>query len=303
MNVPLLDLKAQFAPMKNEIMEKVTAIFDSQYFILGPHVEKLEKENASLRASLPDDRMIGTGNAMNAIRERIRQAAASDAKVFIHGDNGTGKELIARDIHRQSSRSDKDQIVRKMRLVCAFDDPRIDGSSAGDVLIAHFAQQSIKLLSLDRVVGSRAYGNRILTANRLVRNEHFPIQQRRMFRRGGVLGLCRRGGTESEKNRQTQEQTKWAQHRGRARKPCSLGSLPQGDHALASPTGSSTESDAVVGGVWAACWSSGIEAALTVLESGLEKVVRVIPRLAWCQSTIHFSANAMKTNAKPSSDA
>jgi len=46
MNVPLLDLKAQFKPMKNEIMAAVEEIFDTQYFILGPTVNNFEKQCA-----------------------------------------------------------------------------------------------------------------------------------------------------------------------------------------------------------------------------------------------------------------
>lgn len=46
MKVPLLDLKTQFAGMKEEIMAAVEEICDSQYFILGPKVEKFEKEVA-----------------------------------------------------------------------------------------------------------------------------------------------------------------------------------------------------------------------------------------------------------------
>ena len=46
MNVPLLDLKAQFKPMKNEMMAAVEEIFDTQYFILGPTVANFEKETS-----------------------------------------------------------------------------------------------------------------------------------------------------------------------------------------------------------------------------------------------------------------
>jgi len=46
MKVPLLDLKAQYRTIKDEIMDVTADIFESQYFILGPHVEKLEKEIA-----------------------------------------------------------------------------------------------------------------------------------------------------------------------------------------------------------------------------------------------------------------
>ena len=47
MNVPLLDLTAQYAPMKEEILSVVAEICDSQRFILGPKVEALEKELAA----------------------------------------------------------------------------------------------------------------------------------------------------------------------------------------------------------------------------------------------------------------
>jgi len=46
MKVPLLDLKAQYKTIKDEILDVTAGIFESQYFILGPHVEKLEKEIA-----------------------------------------------------------------------------------------------------------------------------------------------------------------------------------------------------------------------------------------------------------------
>jgi len=46
MKVPLLDLKAQYKTIKDEILDVTAGIFESQYFILGPHVEKLEREIA-----------------------------------------------------------------------------------------------------------------------------------------------------------------------------------------------------------------------------------------------------------------
>ncbi|MFP4356401.1 MAG: DegT/DnrJ/EryC1/StrS family aminotransferase [Phycisphaerae bacterium] len=42
MNVPALDLKAQYAPLKDEVMPIVEQIFDSQYFVGGPAVAELE---------------------------------------------------------------------------------------------------------------------------------------------------------------------------------------------------------------------------------------------------------------------
>jgi dTDP-4-amino-4,6-dideoxygalactose transaminase len=46
MTVPLLDLQAQYAPMRDEILREVTRVIDSQKFILGPEVEALERETA-----------------------------------------------------------------------------------------------------------------------------------------------------------------------------------------------------------------------------------------------------------------
>ncbi len=45
-SVPLLDLKAQYQSIRNEILPVVERVFESQYFILGPEVEGLEREVA-----------------------------------------------------------------------------------------------------------------------------------------------------------------------------------------------------------------------------------------------------------------
>ncbi len=42
-NVPLLDLKAQYATIKNEVNEAISRVVESQYFIMGPDVAELEK--------------------------------------------------------------------------------------------------------------------------------------------------------------------------------------------------------------------------------------------------------------------
>jgi transcriptional regulator with PAS, ATPase and Fis domain len=55
--------------------------------------------------------LLGSGASMKKVREMIAKAAASDSTVFIHGENGTGKELAARAIHASSARADKPFIV------------------------------------------------------------------------------------------------------------------------------------------------------------------------------------------------
>jgi len=51
MQVPLLDLKKQYLEIKEEVLKVTEEIFEKQYFILGPHVEKLEKEVAEYCSS------------------------------------------------------------------------------------------------------------------------------------------------------------------------------------------------------------------------------------------------------------
>ena len=53
------------------------------------------------------DSMIGDSLQMQSLKELIENAAKSDARILILGENGTGKELVAREIHKKSLRSNK----------------------------------------------------------------------------------------------------------------------------------------------------------------------------------------------------
>lgn len=67
----------------------------------------LKRENRELRSRLvEEDQLIGQSKPINEVRAIIRQAAGSDARIMITGENGTGKELVAREIHRRSERAD-----------------------------------------------------------------------------------------------------------------------------------------------------------------------------------------------------
>lgn len=67
---------------------------------------ELRKRNRGLAAATRTDaEMIGTSSAMLRVFDTIRRAAPTDANVLILGENGTGKELVAREIHRRSRRA------------------------------------------------------------------------------------------------------------------------------------------------------------------------------------------------------
>lgn len=67
---------------------------------------RLEEENRSLKELVRRDCiMIGTSIPMQALRKQIDYAAPTEGRVLIYGENGTGKELVARQLHLKSQRS------------------------------------------------------------------------------------------------------------------------------------------------------------------------------------------------------
>jgi two-component system, NtrC family, nitrogen regulation response regulator NtrX len=69
---------------------------------------RLERENASLRQRLQQRwEIIGESPTIRRLREQIVTAAPSNGRVLIHGENGSGKELVARAIHTLSARRDR----------------------------------------------------------------------------------------------------------------------------------------------------------------------------------------------------
>jgi two-component system nitrogen regulation response regulator NtrX len=66
---------------------------------------RLEDENRALRARVDKTRtMVGESQAMRQLREQVAMAAPTNGRVLIYGENGTGKELVARTIHALSRR-------------------------------------------------------------------------------------------------------------------------------------------------------------------------------------------------------
>ena len=65
----------------------------------------LVKENKILKKKVYGQQMVGESEPIRHIRDMIEKVAPTDARVLITGPNGSGKELVARSLHQQSTRS------------------------------------------------------------------------------------------------------------------------------------------------------------------------------------------------------
>ena len=68
-------------------------------------LQRLERENRQLRQRLGKHEIVWKGEAMRRVMAQLERVAASESRVCILGETGTGKELVARTIHDRSARS------------------------------------------------------------------------------------------------------------------------------------------------------------------------------------------------------
>jgi DNA-binding NtrC family response regulator len=68
-------------------------------------LQRLESENRQLRQRLGKHEIVWKGEAMKRVMAQLERVAASESRVCILGETGTGKELVARTIHDRSTRS------------------------------------------------------------------------------------------------------------------------------------------------------------------------------------------------------
>jgi PAS domain S-box-containing protein len=73
--------------------------------------DTLRRENVALREEIDKasmfEEIVGTSSALKAVLSRISKVAPTDSTVLITGETGTGKELVARAIHRRSNRASR----------------------------------------------------------------------------------------------------------------------------------------------------------------------------------------------------
>jgi two-component system nitrogen regulation response regulator NtrX len=68
-------------------------------------LQRLESENRQLKQRLGKHEIVWQGAAMQRVMAQVERVAASETRVCILGETGTGKELVARTIHERSARS------------------------------------------------------------------------------------------------------------------------------------------------------------------------------------------------------
>jgi len=89
--------------------DKLLATLNSAYKLRQSklEVESLKEKQKSLVENIEKKYscIIGSSSVMQKIHETIKKVAGTDVDILILGENGTGKELVAREIHRQSIRN------------------------------------------------------------------------------------------------------------------------------------------------------------------------------------------------------
>ena len=119
---------------------------------------RLEDENRELKQRLGKRRLIGSGPAMTQLFAQIDRVAASETRVCILGETGTGKELVARAIHEKSPRHDSAFITLNCAAVPAelieselFGHEKGAFTGAGSRHVGKFEQADSGTLFLDEI--------------------------------------------------------------------------------------------------------------------------------------------------------
>jgi two-component system, NtrC family, nitrogen regulation response regulator NtrX len=119
---------------------------------------RLEDENRELRSRLGKHELVGSGPAMKKLLAQIERVAASETRVCILGETGTGKELVARAIHEKSTRKENAFITLNCAAVPAelieselFGHEKGAFTGAGGRHLGKFEQAESGTLFLDEI--------------------------------------------------------------------------------------------------------------------------------------------------------
>jgi transcriptional regulator with GAF, ATPase, and Fis domain len=107
------DLQLEIAERKRaeEALQENVAALKKAYEEIQLLKDQLYKENLALReeidVNLMFEEIVGSSRALQTVLSRVTKVAPADSTVLITGETGTGKELIARAIHKRSKRSSR----------------------------------------------------------------------------------------------------------------------------------------------------------------------------------------------------
>jgi dTDP-4-amino-4,6-dideoxygalactose transaminase len=195
--IPLLDLHAQYAPLRSELLDAITRVCDSQRFILGPDVEALEKE---LAAYLEVDHAIAVSSGTDAILAVLMALGIGPGDEVITSTYSffatagcivrVGATPVLADIVPETFNIDPDAVRRAMTPrtrailpvhlfgLCADMDPILETARASGIAVIEDACQSI---------GARHKGRRAGTLGTAGCFSFFPSKNLGAFGDGGLV--------------------------------------------------------------------------------------------------------------------
>ncbi|MGI6736288.1 MAG: sigma-54 interaction domain-containing protein [Anaerovoracaceae bacterium] len=110
-HIPLMQNGKKIGLMEYDLLQEEEAFYeltDRYNAFLTTELNKLNKRLVKLEGSkYTIDNLVGSSEAMENLKLRIRRIARSNSTVLIRGETGTGKELIAHSIHNLSQRRNK----------------------------------------------------------------------------------------------------------------------------------------------------------------------------------------------------
>jgi DNA-binding NtrC family response regulator len=148
--------------------------------------KRLREENRLLQRQIERaytfDEIVGKSPTMQVVFEIIRRAAASDVDVLIIGETGTGKELVARSIHKRSARSN----ARFMPIDCgAIPESLVESEFFGHERGAFTGAHERRLGLLEVADGGTVFLDEIVDMPLSLQAKLLRVLQERKFRRVG----------------------------------------------------------------------------------------------------------------------
>lgn len=113
-----------------EICDLVSQEIVTLHLEISSREDRIKELNSELGNRYKYDNMIGKSKSMQSLYALLDKIKGADSTVLIQGENGTGKELIAKSIHYNSHRKDKSFIVQNCS---AFNDNLLESELFGHV--------------------------------------------------------------------------------------------------------------------------------------------------------------------------